>query len=134
MQQNRNGDQRGHGGKHPDVPHPSDQVRGELRADDKAGKITGHDNAGRGGGKPLQRGPHTQQGRLQAVADHHQSHARQNRPAIVDGHKQWIPGEGTQTERAFGSGFQKGHVDSNLETFKRNHSVIGTDSGPLISV
>ena len=81
MDQDGAGRERGEHGEHAHVTDPRDQPRREHRADQEPGEVAGHQDAGHGGREALERGADAEQRALQAVAQHHQRDAQEQRPA-----------------------------------------------------
>jgi hypothetical protein len=84
MQQDRGRSDRSERGEDAHVPHVLYQPRRQQRAEKKPAEITGHDDAGRRGGKALLHGTNTEQRGLQPIAQHDEAHAEEERPGSGD--------------------------------------------------
>ncbi|MEZ5903812.1 MAG: hypothetical protein R3C69_01425 [Geminicoccaceae bacterium] len=87
MRQDRRGGKCGERGKDPDMADMGNQPRGDDGGDEKADRIARHDNAGNRGGEAFDAGPHAEQRVLQAVAEHQEPDAEQQRPVASDREK-----------------------------------------------
>ena len=85
MGQDRRRGERGQGGEDPDVADLLQQLRRGDRADQEAGEVGRHHQAGHGRREVLDGGAHAEQGALQSAAEHDQGDAQEQGPGRPQG-------------------------------------------------